>query len=428
MEVAILRFYKKMINSGKSGLALVELLAVMGVSMLLALAIGNVFLTTQHQEAQTAFELAVQTTLNQYIAALQDQNSWRQTYLDAANPSLNCLNTVPCGTTNDNNFYPINKLWMPDLQPASAVSLGPTLAPNQGYTVTGQACNTYNVGPDFDACPYQFNLSWRSDSSGNPISNTTPISTVQITLNYKTTSTYSHMTFAFNASKYGGGNGATANPKYVYIPFANQAGNFQMNPTLAAGRVVYTSGANTASGGTLYWANAINSLGINVAGPAAPLDVAISPAAAGVVAQFTSTAGNSCTIDPAVGFSCSSDRRLKEDIQTVDNALDKLSKVRGVSFLWKNLPETRKRTIGFIAQELEKVFPEFVGETPKGYKLISYGPFVAILTNAINELHAKFLQAVSRIDSHESEIAELKKETAEIDARIEVLEKVLQHQ
>ncbi len=78
----------------------------------------------------------------------------------------------------------------------------------------------------------------------------------------------------------------------------------------------------------------------------------------------------------------SSDERLKENIHTIENALDKVSALRGVSFDFK---ENKQPQIGVIAQEVEKIIPEVVGENPDGYKGVQYGNIVGLLIEAIKE-------------------------------------------
>ena len=74
-----------------------------------------------------------------------------------------------------------------------------------------------------------------------------------------------------------------------------------------------------------------------------------------------------------------SDERLKSDIKTIDNALDKVSQMRGVTFTKDN-----EKGSGVVAQEMEKVAPELVidGE----YKSVAYGNTVGYLIEAIKEL------------------------------------------
>jgi len=84
-----------------------------------------------------------------------------------------------------------------------------------------------------------------------------------------------------------------------------------------------------------------------------------------------------------------SDIRLKENIELIDNALEKVSQLRGVYFNWKDKASGENRNIGLIAQEVEKTFPEVVSEDQKGYKSINYGEIVAALVEAVKELKAQ---------------------------------------
>jgi len=78
-----------------------------------------------------------------------------------------------------------------------------------------------------------------------------------------------------------------------------------------------------------------------------------------------------------------SDERLKENIETIPNALDKVLALRGVEFNKIETPE--KRDIGLIAQEVEKILPEVVSEDSEGLKSISYANLVGLLIEAIKE-------------------------------------------
>ena len=90
-----------------------------------------------------------------------------------------------------------------------------------------------------------------------------------------------------------------------------------------------------------------------------------------------------------------SDARLKTNVNTINDALSIVGKLRGVSFDWK---ESGKRSIGVIAQEVEAVLPELVvtqnvstteNPEPKEVKSVDYGKIVGVLINAINELKAE---------------------------------------
>jgi hypothetical protein len=86
-------------------------------------------------------------------------------------------------------------------------------------------------------------------------------------------------------------------------------------------------------------------------------------------------------LDVLGDISSSSDINLKENIKTVENSLDTLTQLRGVSFDWK---ETGKSSYGVIAQELEEILPELVknGEV----KSVNYNGLIGVLIEAVKEL------------------------------------------
>ena len=84
-----------------------------------------------------------------------------------------------------------------------------------------------------------------------------------------------------------------------------------------------------------------------------------------------------------------SDMCLKKDIDTIDNALDRVKGMRGVFFDRKD--NKQERQTGVIAQEVEPFLPEVVRETKdeKKIKSVAYGNMVGVLIEAIKELNAK---------------------------------------
>jgi hypothetical protein len=87
-----------------------------------------------------------------------------------------------------------------------------------------------------------------------------------------------------------------------------------------------------------------------------------------------------------------SDESLKENIQTIDNACDKVSKLRGVSY--NKIGEEDKK-IGVIAQEIETVVPEVVTEDVDGIKSVSYTNLVGLLIQSNKEL----IERVSELEN-----------------------------
>jgi len=79
----------------------------------------------------------------------------------------------------------------------------------------------------------------------------------------------------------------------------------------------------------------------------------------------------------------SSDVILKKEINVLENSLEKVLNLQGVSFRWKNNEEL---SIGLIAQDVEKIFPRAVSTSQQsGLKSIDYAKLVAPLIEAIKE-------------------------------------------
>ena len=76
-----------------------------------------------------------------------------------------------------------------------------------------------------------------------------------------------------------------------------------------------------------------------------------------------------------------SDEKLKKDISTIDNAVDKVMQLRGVDYTWKQSEEKSK---GVIAQELQKVLPELVSESDNRLS-VNYNGIIGVLIEAIKE-------------------------------------------
>ena len=84
-----------------------------------------------------------------------------------------------------------------------------------------------------------------------------------------------------------------------------------------------------------------------------------------------------------------SDRRSKENIVTIDNALDKVSKIRGVYYTPKE-GDDKSRKVGVIAQELNEILPEAVTYAEDVDKYgVDYGKITGLLIEAVKELQAK---------------------------------------
>ena len=90
-----------------------------------------------------------------------------------------------------------------------------------------------------------------------------------------------------------------------------------------------------------------------------------------------------------------SDARVKENVSTIENALDKVTQLRGVEY---NKIGDDKQSIGVIAQEIEKVLPQVVQEDGEGMKSVAYGNIVGVLIEAIKEQQQQIDELKKRLD------------------------------
>jgi hypothetical protein len=130
-------------------------------------------------------------------------------------------------------------------------------------------------------------------------------------------------------------------------------------------------------------------VGIGTTSPARLLHVYSSVDGAPV--RFQDSNGY-CEIDPtSTSWTCTSDQSLKKDITNLNSSeiLNNLTLLQGVNFKWINQRDETLR-YGFIAQQVEKIFPDFV-QTDKstGLKSVNYGGFTPLIIEAIKELNNK---------------------------------------
>jgi len=99
-----------------------------------------------------------------------------------------------------------------------------------------------------------------------------------------------------------------------------------------------------------------------------------------------------------------SDGKLKKNIKLVENALEMVLQLRGINFEWKDPDYFEKDPgthMGLIAQEVEKVIPQWVSEDENGIKSISIEGFEALIIESIKSQQLT-------IDTLKDEISELK--------------------
>lgn len=114
----------------------------------------------------------------------------------------------------------------------------------------------------------------------------------------------------------------------------------------------------------------------------------------------------------APSFNATSDFRLKKDISNLSNVLENVCRLQGVEFVRKD-DETQRKQLGFIAQDVEEIFPQLVQteDSKEKYKSVSYANTCALLVEAVKEMRGEMT----------TENALLKKEIASLKTEIETL-------
>jgi hypothetical protein len=91
-----------------------------------------------------------------------------------------------------------------------------------------------------------------------------------------------------------------------------------------------------------------------------------------------------------------SDQRLKSNIIPIKNALEKVKALEGVYFTWK---DNGQKSLGLIAQAVEKIEPLAVGESPTGLKTVNYLSLIGLLVEAIKEQQEQIDSLNSKVNN-----------------------------
>jgi len=137
-------------------------------------------------------------------------------------------------------------------------------------------------------------------------------------------------------------------------------------------------GTSTATSGSLYARLVITqsgNVGIGITNPGVALDVSGAIRATGDITAFYS-----------------SDIKLKTNVENIQNPIDKVKQLNGVSYNWTEEAQkkynhfTDNKEIGVIAQDVEKVLPEIVAERDDGTKAVRYERMCALLIECVKDL------------------------------------------
>jgi len=177
----------------------------------------------------------------------------------------------------------------------------------------------------------------------------------------------------------------SANPFEIRNSSNSLVANFDSSGSIYSSYFNSTFGMNITSGDI----TVSGKIGIGTTTPSYPLHVV---AAGSDVARFNGTGSTQCTVVAGTGWSCSSDINLKKDIEALSSfsTLDQLLELNPVSYRWKDGNNDQILQHGFIAQDVEGIFPELVTtDSASGLKSLSMGGMIPYIVSAIQEMAHK---------------------------------------
>ncbi len=120
----------------------------------------------------------------------------------------------------------------------------------------------------------------------------------------------------------------------------------------------------------------------------------------GIIARFLSDNSTGCTLATGGTISCTSDIRLKKNVDDVSYGLDTIMDLRPVSFDWKG-GNSAFKNLGFIAQEVETIIPNLVSiDQDNGYKQLNTTGLIPVLTKAIQQQQSQITSLAQNISSN----------------------------
>lgn len=184
----------------------------------------------------------------------------------------------------------------------------------------------------------------------------------------------------------------------------------------------------------------INNGGTEVLSVQSSGNVGIGTTTPGFKFQVYIDASNEGHVDATGAWARTSDARYKKNITILEDSLQKILSLKPVRYdSLSDLNTQIGKRVGFLAQDLEKIYPEIVGTDSKGRKSVAYDGLISPIIKSIQELYSELKTVVVRVVTLENkdiakdqaiasmiaENAELKQENSEIKARLDKIEKAL---
>lgn len=117
-----------------------------------------------------------------------------------------------------------------------------------------------------------------------------------------------------------------------------------------------------------------------------------------------------------------SDARYKTNIGEVSNASEKLFQLTPHTYSFMETKDRifdKKNHFGFIAQEVEKVYPELVSKNAEGYYAVNYTEFIPLLLQSLKEEDQKINELSNKLASKDAEIAAMQERLSSLENKLQ---------
>jgi hypothetical protein len=216
-------------------------------------------------------------------------------------------------------------------------------------------------------------------------------------------------------------NAGTARTAYNKMQFNLTDGKMAIGGALAIGHLTPAQALHVLSTGTqarfqstssysdIMFTNSSGTGGFLNFGSTTSFNVYVGGGSASNLEMSLTNTGTLTVSGDVIAFGSPSDIRLKENIKPINSALDKVMKLQGVTFDWKEKQDAVDREgnpvelqkwksdVGFIAQDVQKVIPELVRENEDGMLSMRHQGVVPILLEAIKELKQEITELKKQI-------------------------------
>jgi hypothetical protein len=158
----------------------------------------------------------------------------------------------------------------------------------------------------------------------------------------------------------------------VVVLYTVTGNNIVANISVSSANVTAT---NNVTAGNVNVSNAVSGLNVTATNNVNAGNVSVTNA--------ITTTNLSATLITASDVNTTSDMALKDNVEQIENPLEIINKITGLSFNWKS---DGIKSYGVSAQEVEQILPEIVRTRSDGYKGVNYLNLIAFLIEAVKEL------------------------------------------